>query len=687
MADFSYPKKTQQKSKNKRVAIAVILLFLVFAPILNIQAANSSDPFASELWYIDGVSGNGLESFQQDEVIVAILDAGFDLDHKDLINKYWKNSKEIAGDEKDNDGNGFEDDVSGWDFVDSDNDPSPVIGEKINDTVASHGTLLAGIIAAEIGNGIGIAGITSNAKIMPLRIVDEQGVGTTAYARDAIKYAVKNGADVINLSFTSKQPDVKLQETIEWAVDQGVVIVSALGNDNVDTDVDQIYPACFDNQSGSNLIIGVAATNKKNQKADFSNYGSLCTDISAPGVNIFGAVYNDPGSFLFGTAYGGPWQGTSMAAPIVSAAAAILLSSYPSLTPKQVRLSLVLSADPIIDETLKQKQKLGAGLLNIKKALSSAKEFASSEFKEINLKKQSSGYLVASEGRGSLPLVHVLNSRGQEQFSFLAYAPGFRGGVRVAMGDVNGDGIEEIVTGAGPGGGPHVRVFDLKGNLINQFFAFDEWGREGINISLGDLTGDGKDEIIVTNDKGGTGQVRIFNQLGYLQSSFYPFGRTTQAVHVSVGNLDEDKANELAVVLGGDTEPRVRIFDSNGRYIRDFKVLSNKARGLNIGTGDLDRDGYDEIIVSADTGNQPWVGIYTFSGQVQQTFFAYHPQFLGGVTVSVGDIDNNGRSEIYTAPLGGGGPHIRIFEAGANLIGGFFASNKTNRFGADVAIW
>jgi hypothetical protein len=686
MADFSYPAKLKKNTQKQRFTIVSFLLLMVFMPIIQVSAIENSDPFISEQWYLEELSAGKTSEIESDQTIVAILDAGFDLDHEDLLGNYWKNDHEIVGNEKDDDNNGFEDDTSGWDFVDSDPDPSPVIGEKINDTVASHGTLLAGIVAAVTNNGLGIVGIASNTKIMPLRIVDEFGKGTTAYARSAIKYAVENGADVINLSFTSSEPDKKLQETIEWAIDQGVVVVSALGNNNFDTDATPVYPACFDNQIGKNAIIGVASTDKKGQRASFSNYGVNCTDIVAPGVNIFGAVYNDPNNFLFSTSYGGPWEGTSMSAPMVSAAAAVLLSSYPLLTPKQVQLSLMLSADPLKDISIDERQKLGAGLLNIENALVSAKEFANTSSGIQDSKKKSSGTFVVAQGDGSDPVVKIFDAHGNEVSSFMAYSPNFQGEVRLAMGDIDGDGVEEIITGAGPGGGPHVRIFDLNGNLINHFFAFDKGGREGVNVTMGDVNGDGKEEIIVTGDEGANGQVRIFNEFGYLQSSFYPFGRTKEAVHVAVGNLDDDNANEIATTLGGGSDSSVKIFEANGRYVRSFRVLKNKVDGLNIDVGDLDRDGYDEIIVSASKGNEPWVGIYSAYGQVQQTFLAYNSNFKGGVSLGVGDIDNNGRSEIYTTPTSGGGPNLRIFEVGANLIGGFFTHNSSNRFGLTVAI-
>ncbi len=671
-----------------RTFIAMIMAFFLLFP-LNLFAAvfPYKDPFMSELWYWNAIRAPFSQQ-EGKETIVAILDAGFDLNHEDLMNQYWKNSTEIADDQKDNDRNGYEDDVHGWDFVDNDPDPSPDLSNPSLDTIISHGTLLAGMIAAEANNGRGIAGIAPKTKIMPLRILDLNGKGNSIDERDAIEYAVHNGADVINLSLTSTKADPLLQKVIEWAVDQGVVVVAAVGNESLDTDKTPTYPACFDTRIGRNLVIGVAASDENKKKAEFSNDGTNCVDISAPGVNIFGLVYHDPSQLFFSTAYGSPFEGTSMAAPLVTAAVARLRSAYPTLTPNQIRLVLMLSADPSNEITLAAKQRLGAGILNVDRALSVGAEFANVHTTPRETIHKTSASLVVAQGAGTPPLVKRLNQQGKELGSFLAYDKKFQGGVHLAMGDVNGDGTEEIVTGPGKGGGPQVRVFDLNGKLQKQFFAFDTSDRHGIFVTTGDTNHDGVDEILVTQQEGGNGQVRIFNQRGEIQGAFYPFGRIAFPVHVAIGNMDEDAESEIVATLGGkDKSHRVRIFDVNGRYVREFKALPFIQTGLRVTTIHTRGEKTDAIVVGAEKGSSSWIGVYSSLGELRSTTLVYPQAYLGGVNLVAGNIDGNEREEIYTVPISKGGPHVRVFNAFMDPVGGFFPFPEKSRAGLSIAIW
>ena len=268
-----------QTSFFSKIGLFLLIPMLVFGHVFPVLAVTVNDPFFSEQWYLDTM--HIPEVWQQttgsSDVIVAILDAGFDLHHPDLQGQFWKNTNEIPGNKKDDDGNGFEDDASGWDFVDSDPDPSPgfVVNAKgqFNDTVVSHGTVIAGIIGAVANNDEGIVGINQQISIMPLRILDENGSGSTTSVRQAIVYAVQNGASVINLSFTSDKSDERLLQTIEWAIDQGVVIVSAVGNGDRNINLQPTYPACYDVIAGRELVLGVAATDREDRKATFSNFG------------------------------------------------------------------------------------------------------------------------------------------------------------------------------------------------------------------------------------------------------------------------------------------------------------------------------------------------------------------------------------------------------------------------------
>lgn len=674
-------------SKN---ALPVLILLISSVAGAHLHARDATDRFRNELWYLDRMSLPAAWEIEtgSSETIVAVLDAGFDLDHEDLIGQWWSNTDEVDGNHTDDDSNGYEEDIQGWDFVDGDPDPSPDITQDTSDAIASHGTVIAGIIGATANNGLGIAGINWDVSIMPLRVLDEQGVGSTDRVRRAIVYAVENGAGVINLSLSFSQTDDRLRETIEWAHEQGVILVAAIGNGHLDTDVEPIYPACFDNEIGKNVVIGVAATNREDQKAEFSNFGTRCVDLAAPGVDIFGAVYHDPSLFSFITAYASPWEGTSLAAPMVSGAAALLRGAYPSLTPDQVRNVLKLSVDPVNEISLEASKRLGAGRVNVERALEYAAAYAGSVSSgSSNSFHTGSSSFVVAQGRGSEPIVRRVNGQGDLLAEFYAYDPRFLGGVRLAMGDVDGDGEDEIIAGAGPGGGPQVRIFGMDGKVEGQFFAFDEGERFGIFMSAGDVNGDGIDEILVASDNGGTGQVRIFNRHGHLKGAFFPLGRTDAGIRVSVGDFDGDRAMEIITTLAGNGDGSVFIHDGTGRYVASFPVFDEKVENLNIASADLDADGIDEIIVGAGTGYIPEVAVYNSRGELIREFFAFPLEFRGGVEVTAGDIDQNGTIEFYLTPQSGGGPQVRIFSASAALIGGFFAYDPSYRLGAVSAIY
>lgn len=666
-----------------------VIFSVIFTPFFALRAQITNDTFVDEQWHLEklDIQSAWQETMGSTDVIVAILDAGFDLDHEDLASQYWKNNGEIPNNKKDDDNNGYEDDTIGWDFVDSDPDPSPIITEQFNDTIVSHGTAIAGIIGAETENGIGIAGINQKISLMPLRILNEKGAGSSYDVRQAIEYAVKNGAQIINLSFTSDQADLSLGKTIAWAVEQGVTFVAAVGNGNRDVNTKPSYPACYDLLLGKEIVLGVAAVDKSDLKATFSNFGEKCADVSAPGTNIFSSVYNDPSNLLTSTSYGSPWEGTSIAAPMVAAVAALLKARYPSLTPEQIRLSIKLSVDPVKETALEARKRLGAGRVNAFRALQTAKVFATGQnIESLSTNKNHSTTFVVAEGPGTEPIVRRFDSHGNEALSFLAYNKNFRGGVSVAMADVTGDGKEEIITGARKGGGPQVRVFDIAGNLISQFFAYDPSDRKGIIVSAGDVNADGISEIFVVSESAGTGDVRMFNRHGQLQGLIRPFGLVDVPIRLAVSNVDDDTSNEIIFLLTKNDEPIIRITDGDGSYVRQF-YLSKDSIIQSIASADADGDGENEIIVGSGSKSAPFIEMYSPTGERESFFLSYQPSFRGGVNVCSGDIDQNGRAEIYTTPISNGGPQIRMFESNGQIIGGFFAFNSKNRFGATCAIW
>jgi subtilisin family serine protease len=209
------------------------------------------------------------------EVIIAVIDSGVDYNHPDLYDNIWINPDEIGANGTDEDGNGYVDDTTGWDFVDNDNDPMDP-GE--------HGTHVAGTIAAKGNNAMGISGVCWTARIMPLRFLNGFGSGSTSDEISAIEYAIEKGAHIINASYGSSYSSQAEYDAISAANDAGILFVAAAGNDGTDNDSFlEHYPSSYTLDN----IIAVAATNQDDTLASFSNYGATSVDVAAPGMNIY----------------------------------------------------------------------------------------------------------------------------------------------------------------------------------------------------------------------------------------------------------------------------------------------------------------------------------------------------------------------------------------------------------------
>ncbi|MHC4624050.1 MAG: S8 family serine peptidase [Planctomycetota bacterium] len=281
-----------------------------------------SDIDAPEAWNVN--TGNP-------PAVVAVVDTGVDYAHRDLQANMWLNEAELNGTTwVDDDGNGYIDDIYGYDFFSYDGDPIDDHG---------HGTHCAGIIAAHGDNSLDIAGVCWNARIMALKFLDWTGHGPTSAAVSAFYYAVENGADVTSNSWGGGGYSQTLEEAVDYAHSRGVVMIASAGNDYSDVPV---YPANYQN------MIAVAATDSNDEKVSFSNYGDW-VDIAAPGVDILSL--KAAGTFL-GTSYD-PYttiaSGTSMACPHVAGACALLLSTNPTLINVDVYDILIATVDPIAD--------------------------------------------------------------------------------------------------------------------------------------------------------------------------------------------------------------------------------------------------------------------------------------------------------------------------------------------------
>ncbi len=281
-------------------------------------------------WGVDAVNAPDAwaQGFTGQGVTVAVIDSGVDYTHPDLAANIWQNPGEIAANGIDDDGNGFIDDVRGWDFVSSDADPMDVDG---------HGTHVAGTIAAP-NNGVGVTGIAPNATIMPVRAIGSDNSssgslpsGSAFDLASSVRYATDNGADVINLSLGGEMPSDVLFDAVRYASDRGTTVVMASGNSGSAT---PNFPANYASQTG----IAVGAVDRNNAIAPFSNRAGGWLDyVVAPGVDITSTTPNN----TYQT-----FQGTSMAAPHVTGTAALVRSANPNLPPVWVERVITETANP-----------------------------------------------------------------------------------------------------------------------------------------------------------------------------------------------------------------------------------------------------------------------------------------------------------------------------------------------------
>lgn len=292
-------------------------------------------------------------------------------------------------------------------------------------------------------------------------------------------------------------------------------------------------------------------------------------------------------------------------------------------------------------------------------------------------------------GFGSSPNVTVYNPDGSVRFNFLAFDEGYKGGVRVATGDINGDGVDDLIVGAGAGAAPHVKVFDgATGALIRSFMAFDEGFKGGVSIAAGDLNRDGYDDIIVGAATGNSPHVKAFDAVTQSElKSFFAFDQGFRGgVNVTSGDVDGDGFDEIVAGAGAGANPHVKVFDGfTGATKLSFLAFAPEFRGgVTVASGDVDGDGKSEIIVGAGTGGEPRVAEFDGrTGQMKRTFLAFDPSFRGGV--DVGYTDANG-GDIIVGAGAGGRNHIEHFDgATGKMEKSFFAWDGTGMGGINVS--
>ncbi|OQW49281.1 MAG: hypothetical protein A4S09_12255 [Proteobacteria bacterium SG_bin7] len=297
-----------------------------------------NDPKMAEAW---GIKKTAVEaawkiSIGSKDITVAIIDTGIDINHKDLSNNLWVNSGEVGLDAKnkdkatngiDDDGNGFIDDVHGWNFVSNNNDLKDNHG---------HGTHIGGIVGAEAGNGFGVAGVAPKVSIMAIKYYDPTvpNANNLSNTIRAIRYATKMGAKIINYSGGGLEYSAEEYEAIKAAKEKGILFVAAAGNERSNSDKNHYYPADYPLSN----IISVTAANETNNVLPSSNYGQSTVDIQAPGSNIYSTL---PGNVF------GNMTGTSQATAFATGVAVLVWAHYKEFDAEQIKKYILKTGDDV----------------------------------------------------------------------------------------------------------------------------------------------------------------------------------------------------------------------------------------------------------------------------------------------------------------------------------------------------
>lgn len=306
--------------------LAALTVAVAFGAGAAAPAQATTDPLLSEQWALTDPAAIGAKDAwtqsRGDGVLVAILDSGVQLNHPDLAQNLWHNPNETPGNGIDDDRNGYVDDIYGANIM---------TGNGNVDDDEGHGTHVAGIVAAQRGNSTGGSGIAPGAKIMAVKVLNANRVGDSSLLARGIRYAVDEGALILNVSLNGDGTSPDLDEALRYANDHGATIVASAGNNSRNIDTQPSYPA----SSQVPAVLTVTATERSGALLGVANRGSRSVDIAAPGATILSCARGSGYELR---------QGTSMAAPFVAGSLALLAAARPDLPQSALREALAQSA-------------------------------------------------------------------------------------------------------------------------------------------------------------------------------------------------------------------------------------------------------------------------------------------------------------------------------------------------------
>ncbi len=568
------------------------------------------------------------------DVVIAVIDSGVDIGHPDLKNNLWKNPRETKN-SIDSDNNGYVDDINGWDFLEGIADPRPKYYESTpEDSIGvQHGTMVAGIIASQGNNGIGTAGIAWEAQLMTLRVLNHIGIGNSETVTEALRYAINNGADIINMSLVGTDYDPMVVDLLNQAYEKGIIVVAAAGNNGANLNALETYPVCY-NQMGAATVIGVGAIDKDFNRPNFSNYGSDCVDIVAPGVNVYSTRFVGEG-FTDQIKYKALFSGTSFAAPQVTGLVALMKQLKPDLNTEQALFFL---------------------------------QTGSTSLAGIHVKGAGFDYALNMEGTMDLfvqtivdnpdPVIDIPATQ-QDNPEFLVYPLGEFGSVAFK--------------------------YELPGpQLVTPVVFEDQIFAKGMRMTLNTPF-----TVLINAWRGGSKSLYQYNLISQEMKLLFelPIGNDQTIGQTAIGKVDVDNKDDLIIASGPDAQPYIGLYDMKGTLKYSFKPYNDEINGgLSVALWDINNDGLNEIVVVPENQTDGHIKIFDYTGLLIKEWVAYE-NFGGGATLSTGDINNDGVEELIVGPGGTGGPHVKIFNVNGEMVQEFFAGDVIDAGGADAKFY
>ncbi len=651
------------------------------------------------------------------DVVVAVIDTGVDIDHADLADNIWINTGEIAGNSIDDDGNGYVDDVNGYDFVNSDGDPTPTPngidedGVSGADSGVTHGTHVAGILGAVGNNAKGVTGVAWDVSIMAIQVLDDEGSGSDADIAEGIIYAVDNGADIINMSLGGFGSTTILEEAVAYAIANEVLVVTAVGNNGVSVNTNPFYPACY------NEVVGVASIDDEGVESSFSNYGDTCTDIAAPGESIYSTLYTDDSANGFTVDYG-YLSGTSMATPVVAGVLVLLKSERSDITMSQ--MIDVLSTTKI---NTSLEDAYGGGSVDAALALAgldvldappapTLKAYSSSKksrsYKNGARKADEKIYFTWNEPSDEDGIEGYYVYFGKDKNANPETSGTFQTARYYTSKKMSGNSVSYYL---------RVKAKDTVGDVTitaaNYEYIIDtvvtkpkkvklSLTSDGIRVEWNKVKGESVTKYAIRRKNiTANGDYKTIKKVThpteeYIDKSVQRDKQYEYRVR-AIDDLNNKKASDkkkkkfhprerLVIGAGPGGSPQVRVYNMKKKVYEEtwYAYDTSFRNGIELAVGELDGDKKDEIVTGLGEGGEPRVRVFEGKGTLKSDFNAYDFEFRGGVRVTTGDFDNDGRDEIATVPGPGGTPHVRVFEMNGTEIFSFMALDGTFTGGAFI---